>query len=123
VKCALLIAAAKILAGCVTAHQARKQYDFGDFITPTTIERIVGATRRLRRNPTELGSDPGHLLPARLCLTGVLSNLAPRCGEGDQIVAQHVFRNELPAQTPDARGAALCLASAVNIESDELSNG
>jgi ABC-type uncharacterized transport system auxiliary subunit len=38
----------------------------------------------------------------------------------DQIVAQRVFRNELPAQTPDARGAVLCLASAVNLESDEI---
>jgi ABC-type uncharacterized transport system auxiliary subunit len=38
----------------------------------------------------------------------------------DQIVAQRVFRSELPAQTPDARGAAVCLASGVNLESDEI---
>jgi ABC-type uncharacterized transport system auxiliary subunit len=38
----------------------------------------------------------------------------------DQIVAQRVFRSELPAQTPDARGAVVCLASAVNLESDEI---
>jgi hypothetical protein len=38
----------------------------------------------------------------------------------EQIVAQRVFRSELPAQTPDARGAVVCLASAVNLESDEI---
>jgi cholesterol transport system auxiliary component len=38
----------------------------------------------------------------------------------DQIVAQRLFRIEIPAQTPDAIGAALCLASAVNQEADDI---
>ena len=38
----------------------------------------------------------------------------------DQIAAQRVFRIELPAQTPDASGAATCLASAVNMEVDKI---
>jgi hypothetical protein len=36
------------------------------------------------------------------------------------IFEQRVFRNELPAQTSDAHGAALCLAPAINLESDEI---
>jgi ABC-type uncharacterized transport system auxiliary subunit len=38
----------------------------------------------------------------------------------DQIVAQRVFRAETPTQTPDASGAALCLASAVTGEADDI---
>jgi cholesterol transport system auxiliary component len=38
----------------------------------------------------------------------------------DQIVAERVFRLEIPAQMPDASGAAHCLASAVNRESEEI---
>jgi hypothetical protein len=52
----------------------------------------------------------------------VLFKCIRRRGQGctrSQIFGQRVFRNELPAETPDARGAALCLAPAVNLESDE----
>jgi cholesterol transport system auxiliary component len=38
----------------------------------------------------------------------------------DRIVGQRVFRIEIPAPTPDAAGAALCLAAAVNRGSDEI---
>jgi len=38
----------------------------------------------------------------------------------DQITAQHVFRIEMASQTPDASGAATCLASAVNGDVDEI---
>lgn len=38
----------------------------------------------------------------------------------DQITAQHVFRIEMAAQTPDASGAATCLASAVNLDVGEI---
>jgi len=38
----------------------------------------------------------------------------------DQITAQRVFRVEMPAQTADASGAATCLASAVNMDVDEI---
>ena len=37
-----------------------------------------------------------------------------------QIVAQRVFRSDIPTQTPDASGAALCLASAVTGEADDI---
>jgi hypothetical protein len=37
----------------------------------------------------------------------------------DQITAQRVFRI-MPAQTPNASGAATCLASAVNMNVDEI---
>jgi cholesterol transport system auxiliary component len=37
-----------------------------------------------------------------------------------RIVGQRVFRAEMPAPTPDAAGAALCLAAAVNRVSDEI---
>jgi hypothetical protein len=42
-KCDLLIAAAMMLAGCVTSHQAPKQYDFGDFITPRQRSNALSA--------------------------------------------------------------------------------
>jgi ABC-type uncharacterized transport system auxiliary subunit len=38
----------------------------------------------------------------------------------DQITAQRIFRIEMPAQTPDASGAATCLALAVNMNVDEI---
>jgi ABC-type uncharacterized transport system auxiliary subunit len=38
----------------------------------------------------------------------------------DQITAQRIFRIEMPAQTPNASGAATCLASAVNMNVDEI---
>jgi cholesterol transport system auxiliary component len=38
----------------------------------------------------------------------------------DQVVAQHLFRIEIPAPTPDASGAALCLATAVTGEADDI---
>jgi ABC-type uncharacterized transport system auxiliary subunit len=38
----------------------------------------------------------------------------------DQVTAQHIFRIEMLAQTPDACGAATCLASAVNMNVDEI---
>jgi ABC-type uncharacterized transport system auxiliary subunit len=38
----------------------------------------------------------------------------------DQIIAQRLFRVEIPAQTPNASGAATCLASAVNVDVDEI---
>jgi ABC-type uncharacterized transport system auxiliary subunit len=38
----------------------------------------------------------------------------------DQITAQRIFRIEMPAQTPNANGAATCLASAVNMDVDEI---
>ncbi len=38
----------------------------------------------------------------------------------DQIIAQRIFRIEMPAQSPDARGAATCLASAVNMDIDKI---
>ena len=38
----------------------------------------------------------------------------------DQITAQRIFRIEMPAQTPDASGAATCLASAVNLDVDKI---
>ena len=38
----------------------------------------------------------------------------------EQITAQRIFRIEMPAQTPDARGAATCLASAVNMDVDKI---
>jgi cholesterol transport system auxiliary component len=38
----------------------------------------------------------------------------------DQIIAQRMFRIEKPAQSPDARGAATCLASAVNTDIDKI---
>jgi cholesterol transport system auxiliary component len=38
----------------------------------------------------------------------------------DQIVAQRVFRIEIPAQTPDASGAVRCLAAAANREAEDI---
>jgi ABC-type uncharacterized transport system auxiliary subunit len=38
----------------------------------------------------------------------------------DQITAQRIFRIVMPAQTPNASGAAVCLASAVNMDIDEI---
>jgi ABC-type uncharacterized transport system auxiliary subunit len=38
----------------------------------------------------------------------------------DQFTAQRIFRIEMPAQTPNASGAATCLASAVNMNVDEI---
>jgi ABC-type uncharacterized transport system auxiliary subunit len=37
-----------------------------------------------------------------------------------QITAQRIFRIEMPAQTPDASGAATCLAAAVNLDADKI---
>jgi uncharacterized lipoprotein YmbA len=42
-KRALLIVAAMMLAGCVTSHQAPKQHDFGDFITPRQRSNALSA--------------------------------------------------------------------------------
>jgi hypothetical protein len=53
----------------------------------------------------------------------VLLQCIRRKGQGCtrcQIFGQRVFRNELHAQMLDARGAALCLASAVNLASNEI---
>jgi ABC-type uncharacterized transport system auxiliary subunit len=38
----------------------------------------------------------------------------------DQITAQRIFRTEMSAQTPDASGAATCLAAAVNMDIDKI---
>jgi cholesterol transport system auxiliary component len=40
--------------------------------------------------------------------------------KADQITAQRIFRIEMSAQTPDAGGAATCLASAVNMDVDKI---
>src|ERR1700722_13185363 len=53
----------------------------------------------------------------------VLIQCIRRKGHGSTrslIFGHRVFRNELPAQTPDVHGAALCLAPAVNLESNEI---
>ena len=38
----------------------------------------------------------------------------------DRVIAQRAFHIEMPAQTPNASGAAKCLASAVNMDIDEI---
>lgn len=38
----------------------------------------------------------------------------------DQIIAQRIFRSEMPAQTPDAKGAASCLASTASMDIDKI---
>jgi cholesterol transport system auxiliary component len=51
------------------------------------------------------------------CIVQLRASL--RRGDG-RVIGQNVFHIEIPAPFPDARGAALCLASAVNLESDRI---
>jgi ABC-type uncharacterized transport system auxiliary subunit len=37
-----------------------------------------------------------------------------------RVIGENVFHIEMPSPSPDARGAALCLASAVNLESNQI---
>jgi cholesterol transport system auxiliary component len=180
------VVASILLAGCVTSHSPRKQYDLGnstavhpvsnglavklvirdvtepswlrtrdifyrlDYTDPSSPRRYAMSewvatpgeliTLRLREaigfanagyTLTASNGSGGYLLQATLeefiqafaepaesyCIVQLRVSLWK---SGDRVIAQRVFHIETPAQTPNASGAAKCLAAAVNMDVDEI---
>ena len=137
------VSAAILLVGCVVSHPPPKQYDFGNFtaLRPATSALAVKlVTLRLRDavasanagyTLTASNGSGGYSLQATLeeftqvftepakshCIVQLRVSLWNSAG---QITAQRIFRIEMPAQTPDASGAATCLAAAVNLDADKI---